>query len=152
MQKQSSGSVFRPATLLKKRLWHRCEFCEFCESCEFCEISKAGFIIEHLWWLLLKVENKVLWPNIVASEVSQQFFKNLIKFKFNDCYVLRPNIRRLCFSIATTNGKTVSKHDFSFFHVLFISCDYGFKKLVLNSIFWICINTEMVFNAELLIR
>ena len=28
----------RPATLLKKRLWHRCLF-----SCEFCEISKNNF-------------------------------------------------------------------------------------------------------------
>ena len=27
-------------------------------SCEFCEISKNTFFIEHLWWLLLKVETE----------------------------------------------------------------------------------------------
>ena len=32
----------RPATLLKKSLWHRC-------SCEFCEIWKSTFFTEHLW-------------------------------------------------------------------------------------------------------
>ena len=35
----------RPATLLKKRLWHRC----FPVSCEFYEISKITFFTEQLW-------------------------------------------------------------------------------------------------------
>ena len=35
----------RPATLLKKRLWHRC----FPVSCEFYEISKNTFFTEQLW-------------------------------------------------------------------------------------------------------
>ena len=39
----------RPATLVKKRLWHRCFFCEFCE------ISKNAFFTEHLRWLLLLI-------------------------------------------------------------------------------------------------
>ena len=49
----------RPATLLKKRLWHRCfpVVCNFIEkealamvfSYEFCEISKSTFSAEHLW-------------------------------------------------------------------------------------------------------
>ena len=33
----------RGATLLKKRLWHRCF------SCKFCEISKNTFFTEHHW-------------------------------------------------------------------------------------------------------
>ena len=44
----------RPATLLKKRLWHACIFIEKetlaqVFSCEFCEISKNTFFTEHLW-------------------------------------------------------------------------------------------------------
>ena len=38
----------RPATLLKKRLWHRCF------SCGFCKIFKNLFT-EHLQWLLLTI-------------------------------------------------------------------------------------------------
>ena len=37
----------RPATLLKKRLWHRCF------SVNFAKFLRTSFIIEHLWWLLL---------------------------------------------------------------------------------------------------
>ena len=36
----------RPATLLKKRLWH-------VFSCEFSEIFKNTFFIQHLRWMLL---------------------------------------------------------------------------------------------------
>ena len=32
----------RPATLLKKKLWHRC-------VCEFCQIFNNTFFTEHLW-------------------------------------------------------------------------------------------------------
>ena len=39
----------RPATLLKKRLWHRCF------SREFWEICKSTFFIEHLRCLLLSI-------------------------------------------------------------------------------------------------
>ena len=38
----------RPATLLKKRLWHR----RF--PVNFAKFLKIPFFIEHLWWLLLK--------------------------------------------------------------------------------------------------
>ena len=37
----------RPATLLKKRLWHRCF------PVNFTKFLRTPFIIEHLWWLLL---------------------------------------------------------------------------------------------------
>ena len=36
----------RPATLLKKRLWHRCF------PVTFVKFLKTPFFIEHLWWLL----------------------------------------------------------------------------------------------------
>ena len=37
----------RPATLLKKRLWHRCF------PVNFDKFLRTPFFIEHLWWLLL---------------------------------------------------------------------------------------------------
>ena len=47
----------RPATLLKKRLWHRCF------PVNFVKFLRAPFYIEHLWMLLLRLEeliNKLL--------------------------------------------------------------------------------------------
>ena len=38
-----------PATLLKKRLWHRCF------PVNFAKFLRTTFFTEHLWWLLLKV-------------------------------------------------------------------------------------------------
>ena len=38
----------RPATLLKKRLWHRCF------PANFVKFLRTPFLTEHLWWLLLK--------------------------------------------------------------------------------------------------
>ena len=50
-QKQSPGVVLlkrlRPATLLKKRLWHRCF------PVNFTKILRIPFLTEHLRWLLL---------------------------------------------------------------------------------------------------
>ena len=40
----------RPASLLKKRLWHRYF------PVNFAKFSKTTFFIEHLWWLLLNFE------------------------------------------------------------------------------------------------
>ena len=37
----------RPATLLKKGLWHRCF------PVNFAKFLRTPFYIEHLWWLLL---------------------------------------------------------------------------------------------------
>ena len=41
----------RPATFLKKRLWHRCF------SVNFAKLLKTPFFTEHLWWLLLVVDS-----------------------------------------------------------------------------------------------
>ena len=38
----------RPATLLKKRLWHRCF------TVNFVKFLRTPFFKEHLWWMLLK--------------------------------------------------------------------------------------------------
>ena len=39
----------RPATLFKKRLWHRCF------PVKFAKFLRTTFFIEHLWWLLLSI-------------------------------------------------------------------------------------------------
>ena len=44
---QASGH--RPATLSKKRLWHRCL------PVNFVKFLRTPFYKEHLWWLLLKL-------------------------------------------------------------------------------------------------
>ena len=46
-------------TLLKKRLWH-----SWCFLVNFAKFSRAPFFIEHLWWMLLCVENQKLSNNI----------------------------------------------------------------------------------------
>ena len=38
--------TLRPATLLKRRLWHRCF------PVNFVKFLRTAFFIEHLWWLL----------------------------------------------------------------------------------------------------
>ena len=42
--------VGRPATLLKKRLWHRCF------PVNFAKFLRTPFVIEHLRWLFLSVK------------------------------------------------------------------------------------------------
>ena len=39
----------RPATLLKKRLWHRCF------PVNFTKFLRVPFLKEHIWWLLLGI-------------------------------------------------------------------------------------------------
>ena len=51
----------RPATLVKKRLWHRC----------FCEIFKNTFLLKHLWWLLLNAD--VVTFRSTAAKILQDF-------------------------------------------------------------------------------
>ena len=41
----------RPATLLKKRLWHRCF------PVNFAKFLRTSFVTEHLSWLLLTIVN-----------------------------------------------------------------------------------------------
>ena len=43
----------RPATLLKKSLWHRCF------PVNFAKLLRTPFFIEHLWWLLVTVVSEI---------------------------------------------------------------------------------------------
>ena len=45
----------RPATLLKKRLWQRCEFSEIFPV-NFAKFLRTAFFTEHLRWLLLLLD------------------------------------------------------------------------------------------------
>ena len=47
-QNSQENICARPATLLKKRLWHRCFLVNFVK------FLRTLFFIKHLWWLLLK--------------------------------------------------------------------------------------------------
>ena len=55
----------RPATFLKKRLWHRCF------PVNFVKFLRTPFFIEHIWWLLLKVITQIYLIR-AQSEVSIQ--------------------------------------------------------------------------------
>ena len=46
----------RPATLLKKETLAKMFSCEFCVK-----FLRTLFYIEHLWWLLLKVEDQIIF-------------------------------------------------------------------------------------------
>ena len=61
----------RPATLLKKRLWHRCF------PVNFAEFLRTPILIEHLWWLLLKFHsNSFPEHHFVVSTMTAQGFLN----------------------------------------------------------------------------
>ena len=56
----------RPATLLKKRLWHRCF------PVNFVKFLRTPFFIEHLWWLLLDMLIALLWlARLPSFEISK---------------------------------------------------------------------------------
>ena len=67
-----AGSGLRPATFLKKRLWHSCF------PVNFANIRIKPFFIEHLWWLLLYLQVE-LQPELIGSSAgnSQIFQLNL---------------------------------------------------------------------------
>ena len=50
LQAPGREKCLRPATLLKKRLWHRCF------PVNFVKFLRTPFFIEHLCWLLLQLE------------------------------------------------------------------------------------------------
>ena len=56
----------RPATLLKKRLWHRCF------PVNFLKFLRTPFYTEHLWWLLLSLEErrKVIHNSLGSDSLS----------------------------------------------------------------------------------
>ena len=54
-----TGLGLRPATLLKKRIWHRCF------PVNFAKFPRTPFLIEHLWWLLTWNIRRIFKENIV---------------------------------------------------------------------------------------
>ena len=61
----NKAAALRPATLLKKRLWH------WCFPVEFVKFLRTPFLTEHLQWLLLRVPNFVSVPQFVLSRAPQ---------------------------------------------------------------------------------
>ena len=51
-----------PATLLKKRLWHRCF------PVNFAKFLRIPFLTEHLWWLLLIVICTVIANTVIVAQ------------------------------------------------------------------------------------
>ena len=61
----------RPATLLEKRLWHRC----FPMNCA--KFLRAPFLTEHLWWLLLDSNGNMNLEEILScANINLQSFLN----------------------------------------------------------------------------
>ena len=65
------------ATLLKKRLWHRCF--PLIVTCEFCEIFKNTFFTEHFWMTasesiacLLVIQARLLFFSLYKIKISKQ--------------------------------------------------------------------------------
>ena len=64
-----------PASLLKKRLWHRFF------PVNFAKFLRTPFFTEHLWWLLLKIwRSSIFWINSLANSVNT---KLQFKFKYS---------------------------------------------------------------------
>ena len=61
----------RPATLLKKRLWHRCFLVNFVK------FLRTLFLTEHLWWLLLTLYKPVIifafLQNLLVQSCKKEF-------------------------------------------------------------------------------
>ena len=68
-----AGSGLRPATFLKKRLWHSCF------PVNFANIRIKPFFIEHLWWLLLYLQVE-LQPELIGSSAGNSQFFQLITY------------------------------------------------------------------------
>ena len=68
-------AVLKSATLLKKRLWHRCF------PMNFAKISKNIFFMEHLWWLLLNIFS--VWTTKITWRMSVSFIHNLLLYFYH---------------------------------------------------------------------
>ena len=65
----SKVAGLKPATLIKKRLWHRCL------PVNFAKFLRTPFFTEHLWWLLLSV-NWWLYQNFADFEMAVRDLQN----------------------------------------------------------------------------
>ena len=78
-QKSTCASLFfnkfvglRPATLLKKRLWHRCF------PVNFAKFLRTTFLTEHLRWLLLYLDKSI---GSADDDWSNRFETNIVTMK-----------------------------------------------------------------------
>ena len=58
----------RPATLLKKRLWHSCFIVNFAK------FLRTPFLPEHLWWLLLNIQGQC-HKMVTISPIRGEYFE-----------------------------------------------------------------------------
>ena len=59
--------ICRPATLLIKRLWHRCF------PVNFAKFLRIPFFTEHLWWLLLQWKSFSVWSSY--GKMQKMYFR-----------------------------------------------------------------------------
>ena len=88
----------RPATILKKRLWHRCFLVNFAK------FLRTPFIKEHLWWLLLLVD-WCLYDGIITNQ-------HLLKVNYG-------NTRKMC-KIWSVNNKDTRTRSLGLFCILYL--------------------------------
>ena len=105
---------FRPATLFKKRLWHRCFPVNFVKFC------RTLFFIEHLWWMLLTAKRCYFWKKIsmvIARVGSKYTFGNeIISTKFSGYFLkweIKTNIAENNFSKTRNIRKYLSPQSIS---------------------------------------
>ena len=67
----------RPATLIKKRLWHRCF------PMSFAKFLRTSFFTEHFWWLLLN--------NAGGLSANDMFDNNIRVLKVNSFMICKAN-------------------------------------------------------------
>ena len=84
--------TLRPATLLKRRLWHRCF------SVNFVKFLRTPFFIKHLWWLLLHghrlLSTWIKFVGIYPSNFDVSYTAQ--KTQFHN-WVLKLNLHFVCF-------------------------------------------------------
>ena len=69
----------RPATLLKKRLWHRCF------PVNFAKFLRIPFLTGHLWWLLLFKELFLIIISIISTAAMMNWFKIITPINWEHC-------------------------------------------------------------------
>ena len=86
----------RPATLLKKRLWHRCF------PVKFAKFLRTPFLTEHLQWLLLKAPNFISVARFCAVQNTSNYLEK--------AHLRKPFLQNSgCFQMSVTflkKGKT----------------------------------------------
>ena len=75
----------RPATLLKKRLWHRCF------PVNLTKFLRTPFFIKHLWWLLLYLLHT--WDKLNVRKTFRRRLGHPMCFQFTSCVQGISNLR-----------------------------------------------------------